>query len=60
MAGQNRIGKRFRLFDDKNKATEWITVVGISADMVQELQESDPKPLLLVPYRQEGWHNLLW
>jgi hypothetical protein len=39
---------------------QWITVVGISADMVQELQESDPKPLLLVPYRQEGWHNLLW
>jgi putative ABC transport system permease protein len=56
--GQNPIGKRFRLFDDANKPTDWITVVGISADMVQELQESDPKPLLFVPYRQEGWGNV--
>lgn len=56
--GQNPIGKRFRLFDDKNKPTDWITVIGISADVVQELQESDPKPLLFVPYRQEGWDNM--
>lgn len=56
--GQNPIGKRFRLFDDNNKPTEWITVIGISADVVQELQESDPKPLLFVPYRQEGWDNM--
>jgi predicted permease len=55
--GQNPIGRRFRLFDD-NKPTEWITVIGISADMVQELQESDPKPLLFVPYRQQGWDNM--
>ena len=55
--GQNPIGRRFRLFDD-NKPTEWITVIGISADVVQELQESDPKPLLFVPYRQEGWDNM--
>jgi predicted permease len=56
--GQDPIGKRFRLFDDKNKPTDWITVVGISADVVQELNESDPKPLLFVPYRQEGWDNM--
>jgi predicted permease len=56
--GQNPIGKRFRLFDDQNKPTGWITVVGISADVVQELQESDPKPLLFVPYRQEDWGNV--
>ena len=56
--GQNPMGKRFRFFDDKNKATAWITVIGISANMVQELQENDPKPLLFVPYRQEGWDNM--
>jgi hypothetical protein len=56
--GQNPIGKRFRLFDDNNKPTEWITVIGISADVVQELHESEPKPLLFVPYRQEGWDNM--
>jgi putative ABC transport system permease protein len=54
---QDPLGKRFRLYDDKNKPTNWITVVGISANMVQELQENDPKPLLFVPFRQEGWNN---
>jgi predicted permease len=57
-AGQDPVGKRFRLFDDKNKPTEWITVIGISADLVQEVQENDPKPLLFVPYRQQGWDNM--
>lgn len=55
---QNPIGKRFRLFDDKNKPGSWITVIGVSANMVQELQENDPKPLLFIPYRQEGWDNM--
>lgn len=56
--GQNPIGKRFRFFDDKNKPTPWITVIGISGNLVQDLQNSDPKPLLFVPYRQEGWDNM--
>ena len=56
--GQNPIGKRFRLFDDKNSPTPWITVIGISANMVQDLQGNDPKPLLFVPYRQVGWDNM--
>jgi len=55
---ENPMGKRFRLYDDKNKPTAWITVVGISANMVQELMENDPKPLLFVPFRQEGWSNM--
>lgn len=55
---QNPIGKRFRLFDDKNKPTPWITVIGISGNMVQEPWENDPKPLLFVPYRQEGWDSM--
>jgi len=54
---EDPIGKRFRLYDDKNKPTDWITVVGVSANMVQELMENDPKPLLFVPLRQEGWNN---
>jgi predicted permease len=55
--GQDPIGKRFRLFDDKNKPSAWITVVGICGDMVQGIQDSDPNPLLFLPYRQEGWNN---
>jgi len=56
--GQNPMGKRFRLYDDKNKASDWITVVGISANLMQEIQENDPRPLLFVPYRQEGWDSM--
>ncbi|KAA6463167.1 ABC transporter permease [Acidobacteria bacterium AB60] len=56
--GENPMGKRFRLFDEKNQPSAWITIVGVSADMVQELQTNDPRPLLFVPYRQEGWDNM--
>jgi putative ABC transport system permease protein len=56
--GQNPMGKRFRLYDNKNKPSEWIAVVGISANLMQEIQENDPRPLLFVPYRQEGWDKM--
>jgi predicted permease len=56
--GRDPIGKRFHLFDDKNKPTPWITVIGICANLVQKLDENDPKPLLFIPYRQEGWDNM--
>jgi predicted permease len=56
--GQDPIGRRFRLFDGKNQPTPWITVIGIAGNMVQDLQENDPKPLLFIPYRQEGWDNM--
>lgn len=52
--GQDPIGKRFRLFDEDNKPTGWMTVVGVSADMVQDIGTSDPKPLIFLPYRQEA------
>jgi predicted permease len=56
--GQDAIGKRFRFYDDKKKPGDWITVVGATADIDQELNEPDPKPLLYVPYRQEGWNGV--
>jgi predicted permease len=55
---QNPIGKRFRFYDDKGQHGDWITVVGVSANIVQQLGEKDPKPLLYVPYRQEGWNGI--
>jgi predicted permease len=55
---QDPIGKRFRLYDDQKKPTEWITVVGVSANMVQELISNDPRPLIFVPYRQESWDSM--
>jgi predicted permease len=55
---QSPIGKRFRIYDDKNKPGDWITVVGVSANIVQDLNEQDPKPLFFVPFRQEGWNGM--
>ena len=51
---EQAVGKRFR-FVEKDKPIEWISVIGISADIVQNAQESDAPPLLFVPYRQEPW-----
>jgi predicted permease len=55
---QNAIGKRFRFYDDKNKPGEWITVIGVSANIVQELDEVKPNPLLFVPNRDKGWNSI--
>ncbi|MGC2299618.1 MAG: ABC transporter permease, partial [Acidobacteriaceae bacterium] len=55
---QSPIGKRFRVYDDKNKPGDWITVVGVSANIVQDMNEQDPKPLFFVPFRQEGWNGM--
>jgi putative ABC transport system permease protein len=53
--GQTAIGRRFRFYDDKNVPGDWITVVGVAADMTQEMNEKKPNPLLFVPFQQEGW-----
>ena len=55
---QNAIGKRFRLYDDQNKAGDWMTVVGVSADLSQEFNEKTPNPLIFVPFQQEGWSGM--
>ena len=57
------IGKRFRFYEDddkthKEKAGDWITVIGVSGNLAQDLEESIPKPLLFVPYKQEGWNGM--
>jgi putative ABC transport system permease protein len=51
--GQSALGKRFRLFDDQGKPSPWITVVGVTANLLQDLTEEDPKPVLFVPTQQE-------
>lgn len=56
--GQAAIGKRLRFYDDKGKPGDWITVIGVSANIVQELNEKSPMPLLFVPFRQMGWNGM--
>ncbi|MGH9573677.1 MAG: ABC transporter permease [Candidatus Acidiferrales bacterium] len=51
--GQNALGKRFRIYEN-NKYTPWLTVVGLSADMLQQPNRASHDPLFFVPYRQEG------
>jgi predicted permease len=55
---QTAIGKRFRFYDDNDKPGDWITVIGVSADMVQDLNDKNPEPLLFLPFRQEGWNGM--
>ena len=58
--GESAIGKRFRRVS-KEETHAWLTVVGVSADLVQEPNEKDSPPLVHVPYRLEpwGWMGLL-
>jgi hypothetical protein len=55
---QAAIGKRFRFYDDNGKPGDWITVIGVSADMIQDLNDKNPNPLLFLPFRQEGWNGM--
>jgi putative ABC transport system permease protein len=57
--GADPLGKRFRMMGEDKKPTEWITVVGVSGNMVQELVENDPKPVVFFPYRQLKWSNMV-
>jgi predicted permease len=55
--GQDALAKRFRVYDD-NKYTPWLTIVGVSADVLQQFNRLTPDPLFFVPYRQEGWGGM--
>ena len=48
------VGKRFR-FVEKDKPVLWMTVIGVSADIVQNAQKTDAPPLVFISYRQEAW-----
>ena len=51
---QPAVGRRFR-FIENDKPGPWLTVTGISADIVQNMQERDAPPVVFTPYRQEPW-----
>ncbi|HUB17461.1 MAG TPA: ABC transporter permease [Acidobacteriaceae bacterium] len=53
--GQSALGKRFRIDDDQGQPGPWITVIGVTANLTQDLTEQDPKPLFFVPLQQEDW-----
>ena len=56
--GQSAIGKRFRMYDDPDKPGEWMTVIGVSANVVQDINSQNPNPLLFQPFRQMDWSGM--
>jgi predicted permease len=58
--GQDPMGKRVRLMGfGKEPPGPWMTVVGVSSDMVQGQQETRPEAVLFVPYRQGDVYSSL-
>jgi predicted permease len=55
--GQSPLGKRFR-FLTKDTPGPWIQIVGVTADVVQMLQDDEPPPLVFIPHRQQGWGGM--
>lgn len=52
--GETAVGKRFRFFENE-KPKEWITVIGVCADLVQNPNDKNPPPVININYRQEPW-----
>ena len=57
--GQSAIGARFRILSGRErKPGAWLSVVGVTADIVQRPQDDDPPPLAYLPHRQEAWSGM--
>jgi putative ABC transport system permease protein len=53
-ANQSPLGKRIRIFTGNPPAGQWHTIVGVSGNLVQQLQEQRPDAVLFGPYRGTG------
>jgi predicted permease len=47
------VGQRLR-FNDDQKPGPWITVVGVSGDLVTSVNQAEIEPVVFTPYRQAG------
>ncbi|MBV9179768.1 MAG: ABC transporter permease [Acidobacteria bacterium] len=56
--GQDPIGKRFKYNVPGYKAKDWLTVVGVVGDTVQNGPETHPISLIYYPVRQKVWDVL--
>ena len=50
------VGRRFRFFE-KKKPGPWISVIGVSGNIDQSL-EQNTEPLLFIPYRQNSYDSM--
>ncbi len=57
--GQSAVGLRFRLLQGRErKPGPWLSVIGVTADIVQRPQDMDSPPLAYFPYRQDAWGGM--
>lgn len=54
---QPALAKRFRFYAN-DKPGEWIAVIGVSADFVQNPNDRTADPLLFLPYRQDSYDSM--
>ncbi len=54
---ENAIGKRFTFGNATDTTRQWITVVGVAADIKHKQLTSDPDMQGYMPYRQGGWSS---
>lgn len=54
---QDPMGKRFRIYS-KDKPGDWISVVGVSADIERGPDQDDTDPLLFLPYRLDSYDSM--
>lgn len=57
--GVDAIGRRIR-FASGDTPGPWLTVIGISGDMIQSQQETQPEAITFVPFRQELQESVPW
>lgn len=53
---QDPLGRRFRFYNN-DKPGEWISVIGVSADIVQSL-DAVPDSVLFLPWRQDSYGSM--
>ena len=53
--GMPAVGKRFRFVENDKPPGEWMSVIGVAADLDQDPNERDRPPLVHITYRQEPW-----
>jgi putative ABC transport system permease protein len=52
---ESPVGRKFRLLNREGQPGAWITVVGVSGDLVQNFQQRNSPPLAFMSNRQEPW-----
>jgi putative ABC transport system permease protein len=56
---EDALGKRFRLLGSGNEPGEWMTVVAVTAKLVQRTGEGKDAPSIFTPYLQEGYESMM-